>query len=195
MGPNATIQRVQQLPFQVHEASCFNKATGELFFAEWGPPGGIRGGHSWQYLLDTKTNTLRNITTNPPTWNAHGCVYFKGAYYVVTDGGPNNTGLLTRIDPVTLTSTTLLNNYYQQPFDGLNDIDIDEDGNFYITDGRYGWVSSPILPSFSPSSCPRLRRERRPLTTTIRAGDLFPSTLSLIPGATLSMGRRCGPAS
>lgn len=165
MGPDATIRQLQQLPFQVHEASCLNKATGELFFAEWGPPGGIQGGHSWQYILDTKTNTLRNITTNPPTWNAHGCVFFNGAYFVVTDGGPDHTGLLAKIDPVTLTSTTLLNNYYQQPFDGLNDIDVDEDGNFYITDGRYGWVSLPAEPDRSPTHW-WLVRETRQLTTT-----------------------------
>lgn len=101
----------------------------------------MQGSHSWQYLLDTKTNTLRNITTSPPTWNAHGCVFYKGAYHVVTDGGPNNTGLLTKIDPITLTSTPLLNNYYQQPFIALNDIDIDEDGNYWITDDRYGKVN------------------------------------------------------
>lgn len=141
IGPNATIDRLQELPFQVHEASCFNPDTKQLFFSEWGPPGGIHGSHSWQYLLDTETNTLRNITTTPITWNAHGCVYYKGAYHVVTDGGPNNTGLLTKIDPITLTSTPLLNNYYQQPFIGLNDIDIDEDGNYWITDDMYGWVS------------------------------------------------------
>lgn len=142
IGPKASIQRVQDLAFQVYEASCLNKNTGELFFAEWGPPGGLNGVHSWQYILDTKTNTLRNVTTNPPTFNAHGCVFYEDNYYVVTDGGPNNTGTLTKIDPETLEATVLLNNYYQQPFDGFNDIDIDEDGNFWITDGRYGVVSS-----------------------------------------------------
>ncbi|KAJ4394362.1 hypothetical protein N0V93_003579 [Gnomoniopsis smithogilvyi] len=173
IGPNATIERVQELPFQVHEASCFNPETRQLFFSEWGPPGGINGSHSWQYLLDTDTNTLRNITTNPPTWNAHGCVFYKGAYHVVTDGGPNNTGLLTKIDPGTLTSTPLLNNYYQQPFIGLNDIDIDEDGNYWITDDRYGWGFGVIshYPQTSPGAYFVDGKTMRPRAITRTSGE------------------------
>lgn len=145
IGPSAKVEKVQELPLQIHEASCFNLNTKELFFAEWGPPGGIvgnglNGTHTWQYLLNTETNVLRNITTSPPTFNAHGCVFYNNSFHVVSDGGPNNTATLSKIDPTTLESTVLLNNYYQQPFISFNDFDIDQDGNFWIADSLSGWV-------------------------------------------------------
>jgi gluconolactonase len=144
LGPKASVEHVQQLALQSHEAPCFNKNTKELYFVEWGPPGGENGTHTWQYLLDTKNNTLRKITTNPPTINAHGCVYYDGAYYIVTDGTVNETATLVRVDPATLEKKVLLNNYYQQPFMGFNDIEIDADGNFWLTDSRSGWVSDSL---------------------------------------------------
>lgn len=146
VGPGARIEQVQELaPGQYHEASCFNPDTKELFFTELGGPSGISGdgfsgAHAWQYLLDTETNELRNITTSPPTFNVHGCVFYNGSYHVVTDGSPSGTATLARIDPVTLERTTLLNNYYQQPFISFNDLDIDPDGNFWLADSISGWV-------------------------------------------------------
>lgn len=143
LGPNATVEHVQQLALQSHEAPCLNKDAKKLYFVEWGPPGGDNGTHTWQYLLDTKNNTLRNITTNPPTINAHGCVYFDRAYHIVTDGGFNETGTLVRVDPGTLEKKLLLNDYYQQPFMGFNDFEIDQANNFWLTDSRSGWVHDP----------------------------------------------------
>ncbi|KAF6810630.1 lactonohydrolase [Colletotrichum sojae] len=151
-GPRATVEQVQHLAFQPHEAPCYNKDTKEMFFVEWGPPGGDNGTHIWQYLLDTKSNTLRKITTDPPTLNAHGCVYYRGAYHVVTDGSHDETGALVRVDPTTLRKTVLLNNYYQQPFMGLNDLDIDPEGNFWMTDSKSGYGRD--LTEFYPPTNP-----------------------------------------
>jgi sugar lactone lactonase YvrE len=140
-GPDATIEHIQPLAYQSHESPCFNPATGDLFFVEWGPPGGDNGTHAWQYLLNTKTNTLRKIQTDPPTHNAHGCVIWDGQLYVVTDGYSDvETGKLVRIDPSTWKATTILNNYYGQPFNGFNDLDIDSDGNFWLTDSKSAYV-------------------------------------------------------
>ncbi|KAL0944813.1 lactonohydrolase [Colletotrichum truncatum] len=151
-GPKATVKHVQQLALQVHEAPCYNKDTKELYFVEWGPPGGDSGTHNWQYLLDTTSNTLKRITTNPPTVNAHGCVYYRGAYHVVTDGTHDETGALVRVDPKSFEKTVILNNYYQQPFMGLNDIEIDSEGNFWITDSKSGW-GRDLVP-FNPPTNP-----------------------------------------
>ncbi|TDZ20072.1 hypothetical protein Cob_v007148 [Colletotrichum orbiculare MAFF 240422] len=152
IGPQATVEHVQHLALQPHEAPCYNKDTGELYFVEWGPPGGDNGTHSWQYLLDTRNNTLKKITTNPPTVNSHGCVFYKGAYHVVTDGTSNETAALVRVDPKTLEKKVLLNNYYEQPFMGLNDVEIDSDGNFWLTDSRSGFGRD--LVDFTPPTNP-----------------------------------------
>ncbi|GAB1193398.1 hypothetical protein APSETT444_002614 [Aspergillus pseudonomiae] len=153
IGPNATVEHVQKLAYQVHEAPCYIKDTNQLFFVEWGPPGGDDGIHSWQYLLDVETNTLHNITTDPPTYNVHGCVYYNHSIHVVTDGYSDlQTGELAKIDPHSHEKTTLLNNYLVQPFAGFNDLEIDREGNFWLTDSRSGWGRQIV--GFAPPTNP-----------------------------------------
>ncbi|CAJ0548414.1 Ff.00g020270.m01.CDS01 [Fusarium sp. VM40] len=152
IGPRAQIKHVQHLAYQTHEAPCYNPDSKELFFTEWGPPGGDEGVHRSQYLLDTRTNKLRNITTSPPTVNVHGCVFYKDALYVVTDGDQNETGALIKLNPKTWKKTVLLNNYYQQPFMGFNDLDIDPEGNFWLTYSKSG-AGRDIVP-FTPPTNP-----------------------------------------
>ncbi|KAL0934799.1 AkeP protein [Colletotrichum truncatum] len=153
IGPNATVEQLQVLPFQVHEASCYIPEQSLLFFVEWGPPGGENGTHDWQYILDVRTNNLTKIQTNPPTLNVHGCVYQNGKLHVVTDGGPDETAYLAIIDPKTWERKTLLNNFYERPFMSFNDLELDREGNYYMTDSRSGWgrdlnpYSMPSLPT------------------------------------------------
>lgn len=57
--------------------------------------------------------------------------------YVVTDGYKDiETGQLVKINPKTWEKQVILNNYYGQPFLGFNDLDIDSDGNFWLTDSK-----------------------------------------------------------
>ncbi|EKG17718.1 Six-bladed beta-propeller TolB-like protein [Macrophomina phaseolina MS6] len=178
IGPNATITHVQSLPYQIHEAPCFVPGTNKLFFVEWGLPGGDNGQHSWQYLLNTETNELRNITTDPPTVNVHGCVAYNGSLYVVTDGSRTETGYFAKIDPATWKRTTLLNHYYEQPFLGFNDIAVDPSGNFYLTDSKSAWVGEHteiiIFPCFH--FCSRPEKTQADLSA-----DSAPQGRSLIP--------------
>lgn len=143
IGPDATVEQLQVLPFQIHEAPCYIPETHQLFFVEWGSPGGdANGNHDYQYLLDLKTNNLTTVRSNPPTMNVHGCAYSKGKLHVVTDGGPHETGYLATIDPTTWERTTILNNHDEQPFISFNDLDLDREGNYYLTDSLSGWVSA-----------------------------------------------------
>lgn len=136
MGPDARVEHVLVNSTDVqYEASCFNPDTQKLFFAAWGYPG-----HYWQYLLDASTFELSNITTDPPTLNAHGCVYHQGSYVVATDGGNGDYASIVKINGTTLQAETLINNFYQQPFLGFNDIDMDPNGNIWVTDSISAWV-------------------------------------------------------
>ncbi|KAK7422158.1 hypothetical protein QQZ08_009626 [Neonectria magnoliae] len=171
IGPEAEIRRLHDLPFQTHEAPCYNPSANEVFFIEWGPPGGVNGTHDWQYVLDTKTNELRKIQTRPPLHNVHGCVFHDGAYYVVTDGSHNETASLNKINPDTFEVTRLLNNVYGIPFQGLNDIDVDIDGNFWITDDHYGWGRGIV--EFTP---PQLSTVYFVNKTTLRPRPFYVTT-------------------
>ena len=92
-------------------------------------------------MLDLETNNLTRVKTDPPTFNVHGCVYRYGKMHVVTDGGPDETAYLATIDPKTLKRTIVLNNFYERPFMSFNDLEIDREGNYYLTDSKSGWVS------------------------------------------------------
>ncbi|KAF4306457.1 Six-bladed beta-propeller TolB-like protein [Botryosphaeria dothidea] len=173
IGPEATITHVQTLPYQIHEAPCLVPGTKDLFFVEWGLPGGDNGQHGWQYLLNTETNELRNITTNPPTTNVHGCVAHNNSLYIVTDGSPTETGYLARIDPATWTRTTLLNHYYEQPFLGFNDLAVDRSGNFYLTDSKSAWGRGlvPWTPPTNPTAYFVDGRSLRPKALALTTGN------------------------
>ena len=143
IGAAANVEKLQTLPFQVHEAPCYIPGDEpKLFFVEWGPRSASSNGtHDWQYLLDLRTNNLTRIRTEPPTYNVHGCVYRDEKLHVVTDGGPQETPYLATIDPGTWERKTLLNNYYERPFISFNDLEMDGEGNYYLTDSVSGWVS------------------------------------------------------
>ncbi|CZR62402.1 uncharacterized protein PAC_12299 [Phialocephala subalpina] len=113
IGPTAKVEHIITLPPETNlEAACFVKSTNQLFFAAWGFD------HDWQYMIDVETNELKNITTDPPTMNAHGCVYYNDSMHVATDGGAGHYASIVKIDPKTLKAETLINNFYQQPFLG-----------------------------------------------------------------------------
>ncbi|KAF2758650.1 AkeP protein, partial [Pseudovirgaria hyperparasitica] len=157
IGPGVSLEHVQEMSQINHEGPCLTP-NGELFFTEWGPPGGDNGVHTLQYLLDTRTNTLRNIMTTPPLINHHGCHARDGKLYVVNDGGVAGNldapAELAVIDPQTWVKTSLLNHYYEQPFGALNDIAMDPEGNFYFTDSKsgYGKAVTPYAPPTRPQT-------------------------------------------
>lgn len=94
-----------------------------------------------------ETNELNKITTDPPLYNAHGCVVYNHSLHVVTDGHDDEqSGQLVKIDPHTLKQETLINNFLVQPFAGFNDLEIDPRGNFYLTDSKSGWVRPHPFP-------------------------------------------------
>jgi hypothetical protein len=108
--------------------------------------------HSWQHLLDTTTLQLKNITTDPPTLKGHRCVYYQGSLHIATDGGlPTEYASIVQVNATTLKAKTLINSFYQQPFLGFKDLDIDPNGNFWTTDYISAWVSYSVLLTSNPS--------------------------------------------
>ncbi|KFY63799.1 hypothetical protein V496_03683 [Pseudogymnoascus sp. VKM F-4515 (FW-2607)] len=147
IGPSAKVEHIITAdPSISHEASCYIPTTQQLYYAAWG------FGHGWQYVLDTTTHVLKNITTSPPTYNAHGCVYFDESIYVATDGGDGHYGSIVKINPKSLKAETLINNFYQQPFLGFNDLDIDPAGNIWATDSISAW--GRYMTTFAPLTSP-----------------------------------------
>jgi sugar lactone lactonase YvrE len=57
------------------------------------------------------------------------------------------------VDPKTLEAEVIINNFYQQPFLGFNDIDIDPNGNIWVTDSTSAWVRTYPVPLPSRIPC------------------------------------------
>ena len=100
--------------------------------------------------------------------NAHGCMYHDGHIYVATDGGEGTYASVIKINPVTLNAETIINNFFQQPFNGFNDIDVDPNGNLWVTDSISAWVGTvwcthPDLELMQQQG--RYMTESRPQTT------------------------------
>ncbi|KAK0112848.1 hypothetical protein ONS95_014573 [Cadophora gregata] len=151
IGPSAQVSReISFADITNHEASCYIPSTKQLFFVAWGYS------HNWQLVLDVETNTLKNITTSPPTWNVHGCVHYDDFLYVATDGGDDGEGgqyaIIVKIDPKNWTAETVINNFYEMPFLGFNDLDIDRNGNFWVTDSISAWGRD--VTAFTPQTTP-----------------------------------------
>ncbi|KAH7370458.1 hypothetical protein BKA65DRAFT_532092 [Rhexocercosporidium sp. MPI-PUGE-AT-0058] len=151
IGPTANISRVITFPDTTsHESSCYIPSTNQPFFATWG------FSHSWQYVLDGNTNELHNITTSPPTWNAHGCVHYDGFLCVATDGGMDGAGSqyasIVEIDPRDWSAETLINNFYKMPFLGFHDLDVDRNGNIWVSASTSAW--GRYMTTFAPQTTP-----------------------------------------
>jgi gluconolactonase len=137
IGSEARVEHVwDPANVTIHEAACFIPELNSLYFASWG------FNHDWQFLLNASTNEVQKITTDPPIMNAHGCQMYKGSLYITTDGGDGHYASIVKVDPLTWKSEVMLNNFYQQPFLGFNDLDIDPQGNIWLTDSASAWVSS-----------------------------------------------------
>ncbi|KAJ3561762.1 hypothetical protein NPX13_g8817 [Xylaria arbuscula] len=126
------------------------------------------------------TGNLRNLTTNPPTLNVHGCVAYEGLLYVVTDGGLGETAYFAKIDPKSWKRTTLLNHYYEQPFGAFNDLEVDKDGNFYLTDSKSGFFRHlvPYTPPTNPTTYFVDGKTFRPKAVHITTGNANGVSLS-----------------
>ncbi|KAJ4295140.1 hypothetical protein N0V90_007150 [Kalmusia sp. IMI 367209] len=150
LGPNVHTSHVWQPDYTwIHEASCFVPSLNALFFTSWGFL------HDYQYLLDASTHELRNVTTSPPIVGAHGCVHYNGSLYVATDGGDGHYASIYKVNPETWEAEVVINNFYQQPFMGFNDLDIDPNGNIWVTDSTSAWTNkSNSLTTFAPPTSP-----------------------------------------
>ncbi|GME31379.1 nucleoside-diphosphate-sugar epimerase [Neofusicoccum parvum] len=120
------------------------------------------------YLNETEPR-LETFYADPPVWGVNGGRYRDGKIYWAVAGSGDfrasnqtvgqTTGIYT-LDPLTMKSTVLVNNYFGVPFNSPDDLVIDDRGDIFFTDPWYGWAMgyapAPVLhPStwrFRPST-------------------------------------------
>lgn len=134
-------------PNKIQEAPVYVPELDAIIFSVFSPdvyPQSI------VYLNETKPR-LSTFYPSPPVWGVNGGRYINGTVYwaVAGDGsffGPNNEtveqapGIYT-LDPLTLETKAVLNNYYGAKFNSPDDLVVDDKGDIFFTD-----PCEPLLP-------------------------------------------------
>lgn len=164
LGSNPTYEFVfNSSEDSIHEAPVYVPALQSIIYSL--PHQGI---YEQQLVnLSTSTPTLRNYTTTPPVYAVNGGKLFNNSIYWAVEGGvsfpnPSNSSDIVqqkpgiyKLDPITNTVTTLVNNYFGTPLNSPNDLWIDKDnGDIFFTDSWYGYAInvSANYPALNPNT-------------------------------------------
>lgn len=83
-------------------------------------------------------NTTK-VYPNPPLTIANGAYYFNGSVYWAQEGNFTTPSAIVQMDPKTLETKVVKNNFYGHRFNSMNDVVISDQGIAFFTDGYYGW--------------------------------------------------------
>ncbi|RFU35497.1 hypothetical protein B7463_g859, partial [Scytalidium lignicola] len=173
----------------IHEAPVYAPVQNKLFFSQLGPPEGVLP----QLVIDLNVNppTIANYTPDPPVYFPNGGAFRKGQIIFGTAGGIDTVGTgsqageqrtgIRSVDPATNKSTVLLNNYFGNYFNGLDDLTVHPvTGDIWFTDPFYGYLNNE---TDTPPQLPVASWRFVPETGAVYLAD---STLTLPNGIAFS---------
>ena len=138
---------------QIHDGSVYVPETDTIFVAELFSP---KPGHSmraipyvWKIDISNHSSpVVQKAYPNPPLTIANGATYFNGSVYWAQEGNYTTPSAIVRMDPTTLKTEIVKNNFYGHRFNSLNDIVISQSGIAFFTDGYYGYdnFNDTLLP-------------------------------------------------
>ncbi|SCV60335.1 uncharacterized protein FFFS_14904 [Fusarium fujikuroi] len=127
----------------VHDGTVYSPECNCIFMAELHPP---KTGYSadampwvWRVNLNNTPPTTEKVYPSPQLTVPNGAYYHKGGIYWAQEGNYTVPGGITRMDPLSLKTEVVLNNFYGHRFNSPNDVVITRDGVAYFTDGYYGY--------------------------------------------------------
>lgn len=136
LGPNPSNTYMFTVPGG-HEAPVYLASHDILLFSQLGLP----DPHAPQIMVNLSQTPLiwSEFQSDPPVYAVNGGAVRNGLIHWVTAGGGFMNGTESRpgifaVNFTTGKSETLLNNYFGQYFNGLNDISIDAKGDIWFTD-------------------------------------------------------------
>ncbi|KAH7329676.1 hypothetical protein B0I35DRAFT_48481 [Stachybotrys elegans] len=147
-GP--TVERIFTFPEppsfarrMVHDGTVYSPECNCIFFAELHPP---KAGFSadampwvWRVDLSQTPPITEKVYPSPQLTVPNGAYYHNGSVYWAQEGNYTVPGGVVRMDPVTLKTEVVLNNWFGHRFNSPNDVVITRDGVAYFTDGYYGY--------------------------------------------------------
>lgn len=81
------------------------------------------------------------VYPNPQLTMGNGAYYHNGSVYFAQEGNFTTPGGIVRMDPITLKTEVVLNNFLGHRFNSPNDIVITKGGVAFFTDGYYGYAT------------------------------------------------------
>lgn len=129
IGPCPIIEKLFTLPEPVHEAPVFLPRQNKVFVSGFN--------ETYDYFIDLNTEppTIENFTANPPLQSVNGGFLHGDTLIFGTDGYLNSTppGLYT-LNPETLETGVLVNNYRGLRFNTPDDSVVDYLGQVWFVD-------------------------------------------------------------
>lgn len=142
LGDYPSVDLMFEISPYLHESPVFVPGLNKLFFSELSPT-------IEQFAIDLNksTPTLEKFTADPPIYVPNGAFYHKDrVIYSVAGsnasvaGGPEQRPGIVSLDPHTLKTETLLDNYFGLAFTDCDDVIVDpETGYIWFTVPYYSW--------------------------------------------------------
>ncbi|RDL34697.1 Uncharacterized protein BP5553_07825 [Venustampulla echinocandica] len=128
---------------QVHDGTVYAPEAKAIFFAELHvpSPGYSADAMPWVWRIDLSNQSNPQTTKvypSPQLTIPNGAYYHNGSVFWAQEGNYTNPGGVVRMDPITLKTQVVQNNFYGHRFNSPNDIVITKTGATYFTDGYYG---------------------------------------------------------
>ncbi|KAJ3548287.1 hypothetical protein NM208_g1100 [Fusarium decemcellulare] len=127
----------------VHDGTVYSPECNCIFFAELHPP---KEGFStdampwvWRVNLNHTKPVTEKVYPSPQLTAPNGAYYHEGSVYWAQEGNYTVPGGIVRMNPLTLETKVVLNNFYGHRFNSPNDVVITRDKVAYFTDGYYGF--------------------------------------------------------
>ena len=128
---------------QIHVGTVYAPNVNAVFFCELYSPKPGYGMEAipfvWRIDLSNDSSpTVERAYPDPPLTIANGAYYHKGAVYWVQEGNYTTPGGIVRMNPSTLKTEVVKNNFYTHRFNSPNDVVVSDSSSAFFTDGYYG---------------------------------------------------------
>lgn len=150
LGANPTYEQVFNISTTVHEAPIYVPTQNKLYFSQlYSPPNYLP-----QLVIDLNANppTLGEFEPNPPILGPNGGTYHNGLMYFASSADNANLGgveqhvAIHTVDPATNKSNVILNNYFGNSFNTIDDLFVAADGSIWFTDPQYSYFNNESPP-------------------------------------------------
>lgn len=126
-----------------HDATVYSPECNCIYFGELHPP---KAGFAdktetwiWRTSLNGSKPQTEKVYPKPQLTMLNGAYYHKGSVYFIQEGNTTVPGGVVRMNPTTLETEVVLNNFFGRRFNSPNDIVVTKQGVAYFTDGYYGY--------------------------------------------------------